>query len=143
MRDNRTIEQRLKDSFVVDAITGCWNWVLVPNKAGYGIIGIKKKQHRAHRFVYEYYVGKIPEGKILLHKCDNKKCVNPEHLVVGTPKQNSEDMVIKQRQFVKISDEIALKIRNDTRPSRIACLDYGIKKSQFNAIRNGTRRAHL
>lgn len=50
-----------------------------------------------HRFVYSYYKGPIPEGLIVMHSCDNKRCIEEGHLIAGTHKQNSKDMSKKGR----------------------------------------------
>lgn len=77
-------------------------WMGYLTQGGYGGMSIQIGQHKhtkttAHRVAYELHYGKIPEGKIVMHKCDNPKCVNWEHLQVGTPKENTEDMVNKSR----------------------------------------------
>jgi len=66
--------------YVIDPITNCWNWQHTINNLGYGSIYIKRKQYLAHRFIYEQMCGQIPENKVLDHICNNKSCVNPEHL---------------------------------------------------------------
>ena len=72
---------------------------LVPNAKGYCYItrgrGIRL---RAHRFIYETLIGPIPEGKVVRHSCDNRACINPEHLLLGTSYDNSQDMVSRNRQ---------------------------------------------
>lgn len=65
----------------------CWNW-LGWSKSGYGGLSKDGKRHRAHRYIYELLVGKIPEGLEIDHLCRNKKCVNPEHLEPVTHSEN-------------------------------------------------------
>lgn len=83
--------------------TGCWLWSGSCNEEGYGRfkIGLKSdnslKIIKAHRFSYETFVGPIPEGMKILHKCDNPPCVNWEHLFLGTNQDNSRDMFLKRR----------------------------------------------
>lgn len=74
---------------------GCWIWKGCINRGGYGKIGTKKL---AHRISYEKYIAKIPKGKQICHHCDNRKCVNPEHLFVGSIADNMQDKVNKNRQ---------------------------------------------
>ena len=77
---------------------GCWEW----NGArlasgGYGSFRAHGRSVRAHRFAYELFVGPIPDGAMVRHKCDNPPCVNPEHLEIGTHQQNMWDMSDRER----------------------------------------------
>lgn len=77
---------------------GCWIWDGAKDAAGYGFKKYQGKQWKAHRWMYTQHKGAIPEGKVLLHTCDNPSCVNPEHLRIGTHQDNSDDMFAKGRQ---------------------------------------------
>lgn len=71
---------------------GCWEWTASQrNQSGYGGFGINKKIYLAHRLTYQIYKGPIEPGQLILHTCDNRKCVNPDHLYSGTPKDNMSD----------------------------------------------------
>ena len=76
--------------------TGCWQW-LGATHAGYGVFGFNRQMMRAHRVSYELYVGPIPPGLSVLHRCDNPPCTNPDHLFVGTQLDNMRDMCAKGR----------------------------------------------
>lgn len=76
---------------------GCWHWNAARMQSGYGNFGIDNYVHKAHRVSYALHNGSIPEGLMVLHKCDNPRCVNPEHLYAGTAKQNSQDAVRRGR----------------------------------------------
>jgi hypothetical protein len=67
---------------------GCWEWTGPVNDSGYGRVGGKA---RAHRTSYEMHKGPVPPGLFVLHTCDNKTCVNPSHLYVGTKSDNAKD----------------------------------------------------
>jgi hypothetical protein len=88
---------RFMEKVMPDPNSGCWLWAGAACWGGYGSIGVKGKTMKAHRFSYENFVGQIPVGMDLMHKCDNTFCVNPSHLKPGTTKENIEDMWSKGR----------------------------------------------
>jgi hypothetical protein len=88
-----------EERFTPEPNTGCWLWLHRYDKKGYGVtfFGPNRGGQLAHRVVYEFYVGPIPRGMFLCHKCDTPACVNPAHMFVGTVKDNALDMVRKGR----------------------------------------------
>lgn len=90
----------LKYSAQPDA-NGCIHWTGYTDKNGYGLLQVEfetfGKPVRAHRLSYEQKNGSISEGLWVLHKCDNPSCINPDHLFLGTPKDNVQDMMMKKR----------------------------------------------
>lgn len=72
--------------------SGCWEWQKGKESRGYGVISFGRKTYKAHRMTYEHFVGPIPVGMFILHKCDNRSCVNPDHLRPGTHKENMAEM---------------------------------------------------
>jgi hypothetical protein len=74
-----------------DLRTGCWLWTAAHDRDGYGSIYVDGKKEQAHRVAYALFVGPVPEGDWVLHRCDTPACVNPDHLYLGTNKQNVAD----------------------------------------------------
>jgi hypothetical protein len=87
----------LQRGHVVQA-NGCWEWQRSKMNSGYGRIytGFGRDMS-AHRAAYIAWNGDIPEGKVVMHTCDNRVCINPDHLILGTKADNSRDMVAKGR----------------------------------------------
>jgi len=122
---------------------GCINWIGAINKTGYGSFAtgndighkIGNKSTRAHRVSYILFKGLIPDGVCVLHACDNRKCVNPEHLFLGTLKDNTQDMIKKKRH---VHGEIQWNSRlnkNDV-IKIMEFLDEGILHSEIARIFN-------
>jgi hypothetical protein len=90
----RTISQLksyLEVSSKLDETTGCRNWIAGCSAGGYGAVYYNGKPRLAHRLVYELTHGNVTENKIIRHRCNNRKCIALEHLVIGTHADNMED----------------------------------------------------
>lgn len=84
-------------------------WVFTSKSKHYVSFNFKNKIMGAHRASYLLFIGKIPKGKLVLHLCDNKKCVNPDHLTIGTAQDNTNDMISKGRACWQIKRKKCIK----------------------------------
>ncbi len=142
----KTVIQRFLD--LIDTTGDCWLWLGHPGATGYGKIdGVS-----AHRFSYELVHGPIPKldtyhGWCVCHHCDNPRCINPDHLFLGTPKDNSRDCVRKGRHRVmrgeshcnaKVTADKVRAIRVDTRCYAEIAAEVGLSISTVQKIRSRT-----
>jgi predicted XRE-type DNA-binding protein len=86
-----SIRERFWSGVDIRSDDECWNWIRSIGSAGSGVFTIRRKNISAYKMAWELTYGDVPEGKILCHICDNRKCCNPNHLYVGTHKENAED----------------------------------------------------
>lgn len=119
---------------------------------GYGHFQVGKKAEKAHRISYSIFRGKIPDGMHVLHSCDNPPCVNPDHLSLGTNKDNMRDRGLKGRTAfgemipqTKLTREQVAAIRREYIPYKITLKmlskKYGVSQPHISAIISGRRRA--
>jgi hypothetical protein len=94
-----TAEERFFSKIKKDSKTGCWIWIGSRVSNRYGGMIVNFKHMLAHRYSYELHNGKIKNDLYVCHKCDNGFCVNPDHLFLGTQKDNMDDMIKKGRGF--------------------------------------------
>jgi hypothetical protein len=95
---NKMAEVKSRKIKYIITENGCWECISHPlSKDGYPRIVRNRKTYGGHRYSYLLHYNKIPDGLHVLHKCDNRLCINPEHLFLGTHKDNMQDMIKKGR----------------------------------------------
>lgn len=95
--DRNNVEKRFLKKFYINEDNECWEWNSASRGNGYGCMKIDGKTIDSHRVSYVLYVGDIEDDLLICHKCDNRKCVNPKHLFIGTKLDNNRDMFNKGR----------------------------------------------
>ena len=120
--------------------SGCWRWTGFIRASGYGHFTLRHGKNRytrgtAHRAAWTLYRGTIPAGMFVCHHCDNPSCVNPDHLFVGTARDNTNDMMRKGR---RVGPSTANRARGDNHPSRLKpeCLVRGTAHHQAKITEN-------
>lgn len=122
-----------------------------PSIYGYCYIHYDYKRTRVHRYIYELNFGKIPEGLIVRHKCDNKMCINPKHLELGTNYDNTQDMILRggiangERQGnSKLTEKQVRDIKFDKETKlKILAEKYDTSVQNISMIRNNKNWKHI
>lgn len=127
----------------------CWIWQGPVSTNGYGNIHFQRKTVSAHKFSYERFIGPVPAGMKICHRCDTPLCVNPEHFFLGTHRQNMDDMLAKGRKRNKALtrekvEEIRKAYANGVSAKKLA-EQYGVNaRTITHAVKfktwNGDRR---
>lgn len=133
-----TEADRLWSACIPEPNSGCWLWTQSLNPKGYGQIDFRGKKMKAHRASWLAHRGDIPCGLFVLHRCDQRSCINPEHLFLGTAKDNAIDMGIKNRQpHRKLSTEIVRQVR----ARKLAGESYASMAVEFGVADSTMRQA--
>lgn len=153
--------ERIMKFVAKDAVTGCWNWTgtVRSQKKPYGhlFVGSRTDGTRrnvgAHRYSFEVFRHEIKDPEMCVcHTCDNPRCVNPEHLFLGTKKDNSDDRDAKGRNIIqvgakngqaKLTDEIVADFLSSAESGASVARRLGIDRSTVNKIRRGTWWKHI
>ena len=145
----KTVKDRIREKVEISE-DGCWNWTAERRPDGYGLIWKDGGRQRAHRVSYAAFCEPITEEDVICHKCDNRRCVNPEHLFKGTRGDNNRDTSTKQRfpmgtrhHAGKLTDDdvkaIFLMEGSQTEIAR----KFGVHQATVSDIKNRKARAHV
>jgi len=150
---SRPLQERFWEK--VEKTDSCWLWRGKLNSKGYGLLADEVGRFRTtHRLVWQFTFGDIPPKMCVCHKCDNRQCVSPDHLFLGTLAENNQDRTAKGRtnrgsavHFAKLTESQVTEIRQKFRlkqatPHELADA-YGIKYSAMYSILNGQNWKHL
>lgn len=146
----RAVEQVLSNYTVSE--TGCWEWAGTINRDGYGMACYQGERVRAHRLSLLTHLGLSDSEHLALHKCDNRRCINPHHLYLGTNADNAKDMIDRNRSAVpsgeksvkaKLTESQAAAILGDSRTHTVIAKSYGIAPSTVSAIKARRHWKHL
>lgn len=164
MKSKKTETERFWEGVGAEVDTGCWPWVRSRSRGGYGQFAdmVSKKTVAAHRRSWEIHHGPVPPGLWVLHRCDNRRCVRPDHLFLGTAKDNTQDKINKGRGNTpsgeshyasRLTSAQVRSIRERYRPpekigrghtgtSRVLAEEFGCTVQHINAIARGKTRTN-
>lgn len=130
----------------------CWEWTGQKHYRGYGLVAIMRVKRYTHRVAWALVHGPIPPGMFVMHLCDNPPCVRPDHLRLGTPQENSEDMRAKGRArgngvqvgqgrgVPKLNPDQVREIRRrmaEGEPRKVIAAAYGVSVATIKGIAAG------
>lgn len=130
----------------------CWDWCGHIGVHGYGRFGHDRRQSETHRLAWELTHGEIPAGMCVCHRCDRPSCCNPDHLFLGSQRDNMRDRDSKGRQVTprgarngnaKLSVEDVLAIRASTEPVRVLAKRFGVSRNHIYLVLNRTNWPHI
>lgn len=161
-------EVRFATKYVVDLASGCWLWIAALNNKGYGVMGAGPRGAGityAHRFSWLLRHGPVADDLEVCHKCDNPRCVNPDHLFLGTHSDNMKDAANKQRMargkrsgahtkperrrlgedhgHHKLTEQAVQEIRGSGQSNRALATKFGVNERTISGVRNHESWRHL
>jgi hypothetical protein len=150
----KSLFEMFAESVEVDEPDKCWLWTgnVLTTGLGYGRVNVNRKSYLAHRLSYEFLNGELPKDKLVLHHCDNARCVNPHHLYAGTHQNNAVDRASRKPNsfahgeksgHAKLTDDQVISIRQDSRSCYAIAKQYGVSPGLISMVKNRKVWKHL
>lgn len=146
------INKEVIESTVVITEDGCWEWHACKSSVttGYASMSLNGKSRSLHRISFEVYHRPLVQGECVLHKCDNRLCINPSHLFAGSKGDNNRDRAEKGRSsqgeschLSKLTEELAREIHDAVGTYRGLGRKYGLNKGTIKQIKTEVTWKHL
>lgn len=148
---NPILFDRIMSKVVMGLPQECWATTLSKDACGYSVLKVGTKNIKSHRLVHSLFRPNV-EAPVVRHTCDNPACVNPLHLIAGTPKDNARDRMVRGRSGnlkgenngrAKLSKEQVLMIRSSAEDGAALGRKFGVSKVMVNRIRRGLAWSHI
>ncbi len=144
---------RIADRYSPEPNTGCWLWTGCLT-SGYGQLRVDGKKTGAHVYAYEHYIGPVPVGQYVWHRCHVSWCVNPDHLALGSSVESREfhgtapcgDVAARKGEAngrAKLTDEDIYAIRDSSDSTVATGKLFGVHHTHVGAIRRYLRWKHI
>ena len=152
MKRSNNIIERIERNIAYEPNTGCWLWLAGTNKFGHGRISFTGRPHMVHRIMYESKFGKIPKGLHSLHHCDTPQCVNPDHLYLGTQRDNNNDRDKRgrctkgQEHYKSKFDSLQIRVIKSLKgllTGRSIAMYFKVKENTISGIINNKQWKHI
>lgn len=142
----------MEDAFYrwVDKGGDCWEWTGARDPQGYGVFCYAKKTYKAHRIAVQLDGRSFRKGEYACHHCDNPGCVNPDHIYVGTPKDNMRDALERGRfphgsrcHMARLTEANVREIRRGGKTDQQWAEQFGVSRPTVTMARSGTTWRHI
>lgn len=151
---NFSPQERIILGSIPEPMSGCWIWLGGTNAKGYAHLRYNTKMMRGNRFAWEAFKGLIPDSLLVLHRCDNRLCVNPEHLFLGTDLENAKDRDAKGRHITqtprgsrhgrsKFRPSDIITIRHSSETCTALAQKYGVTPAAIRFIKRRINWKHI
>ena len=134
---------------------GCWVWLGATYRSGHGQMTFKRQHLAVHRAAWMVYIGNIPIGKHVLHRCNVASCINPDHLYIGTDLENARDRIKSGTQHIPprligenhnqaiLDDNKVRMIRSSSRTRKQLAVEFGVSIQTIHAVKSRRLWKHV